>query len=202
MKSEKFDYKKENPEFYGPSKEPNIVSKPKMNFFRMKDVIIPQTLEFQYGYLYREIINTLNGASFYLKLNVVKPELNKDYVVPPIEGIWELKDPKSNRWHFNLQVRIPDFVDSNLINKGLEILREKRNPENLNKLKIESINEGLVVQCLYVGLYKNEKPTTKNLIKYSHENGYSTGNQIHKIYLSYACSNEKRKTIIRLPLIK
>ena len=81
----KLDYKKEFPDLYKPSlKTPIIIKIPEMMFFMIDGIGDPNTSE-----EYKDAVQVLYNISYTLKMKVIKKETpSKDYVVPPLEGLW------------------------------------------------------------------------------------------------------------------
>ena len=84
------DYKKELKHLYGPStKEFAVVNVPPLEFLMIDGRGDPNTES-----SYQEAIEALYGMAFALKF-MSKKELGKDYVVPPLEGLWWADDVES-----------------------------------------------------------------------------------------------------------
>ena len=82
------DYKKEYKEFYLPPKKPQIITIPKMNFVAVRGKGNPND---EYGN-YKKAIAVLYGIEFTVKMSKKgnrKIDGYFDYVVPPLEGLWE-----------------------------------------------------------------------------------------------------------------
>ncbi|MHA2297299.1 MAG: GyrI-like domain-containing protein [Candidatus Hodarchaeales archaeon] len=205
MSAKKIDYKKQFPDLYNPSKEPHIVEIPEMLFFTLKGSGYPGD-----NPEYQEALGTLYGASFTLKMKIVKPEMSRDYVVPPSEGLWYMDDmsrwsmDNKDEWKWTMMIRIPDFVTEEQIKRAMQIFKETKNPSNIEKLNYEKYNEGTVVQVLYMGPYSDEGPTIAKMHEYAEEQGYVLDGHHHEIYLSdpRRTKPEKLRTVIRQPVRK
>ena len=203
----KLDYKKEFPDLYKPSlKEPTIIKIPKMMFFMIDGTGDPNTSE-----EYKEIVQLLYNISYALKMKVIKKETpSKDYVVPPLEGLWympkmeEWSMDEKDKWEWTMMIRIPDFVKDSQIKKAMKILKETKNPSSFSKLRYEQYNEGICVQIMYLGPYDEEPPTIKKMHQFAEKNGYNLNGHHHEIYLSdpRRVEPERLKTILRQPIIK
>ncbi|MHA2095928.1 MAG: GyrI-like domain-containing protein [Candidatus Hodarchaeales archaeon] len=207
MPVKKSDLKKQFPMLYNPARDPHIIDIPDMWFFMVDGTGHPGN-----NPLYQEAMQLLYGASFTLKMSVMKP-LGKDYVVPPLEGLWWAEDmtvftksfmEKKDEWKWTSMIRIPDFVEEEQIKKALRIFKEKKNPENIHKIRYEKYSEGTVVQVLHLGPYSEEGPIINNMHKYAGDNGYLLHNKHHEIYLSdpRRTKPEKLRTVIRQPIKK
>ena len=203
----KLDYKKEFPEIYKPSlKTPTIIKIPEMTYFMIDGTGDPNTSE-----EYKDIVQILYNISYTLKMKIIKKETpDKDYVVPPLEGLWympkmdEWSMEDKEKWQWTMMIRIPDFIEDTQIKKALKILKETKNPSFFSKLRYEQYDEGTCVQIMYLGPYDEEPPTIKKMHQFAEKNGYILNGHHHEIYLSdpRRIEPERLKTILRQPIIK
>jgi len=95
---EKTDFKKTLKHLYSPSaKEVAIVDVPKMQFAMIDGAGSPNTSAW-----FQQAMQTLYGVSFTLKFMLKEIPSAHDYVVPPLEGLWQVKggkafDPKAKQ---------------------------------------------------------------------------------------------------------
>ena len=209
----KIDFKKEYKELYRPSvKKESMVNVPKMNYLMIDGQGDPNnSIEFE------NALESLYGLSYTLKFmykNKEKPKGYFEYVVPPLEGLWWIKEgvPKDllllqqskEDWRWTLMIMIPDFYTPDIIKEAKEILKNKKNPASLSKLYVQSLEEGLCVQIMYIGSYSDEMPTIEKMHKFAADNGYKLRDKHHEIYLSdpRKTAPEKLKTVLRHPITK
>lgn len=201
---QKIDYKKQLKHLYNPSpKKVEIVNVPKMNFLMIDGTGDPNTSqEFQ------EAVEVLFGLSYTLKFMVKKSDLAIDYGVMPLEGLWWVDDmskftmeDKSN-WKWTLMIMQPDFITTDIINKGIEELRRKKDPAALSKIRFESYEEGKSAQIMHIGPFSEEGPTVEKVHHFIKENGSESRGKHHEIYLSdiRKADPSKWKTVIRQPM--
>ena len=203
----KLDYKKEFPDLYQPSlKTQAIIKIPEMMFFMIDGIGDPNTSK-----EYKDAVQTLYNISYTLKMKVIKKETpSKDYIVPPLEGLWYIPNMKEwsmegkDKWQWTMMIRIPDFIKDSQIKKAMNILKESKTLSSFSKLRYEQYNEGTCVQIMYLGAYDDESPTIAKLHKFAKEKGYSLEGKHHEIYLSdpRKVEPERLKTILRQPIIK
>ena len=199
----KIDFKKELKHLYKPSaKEPAIVEVPKMNFVTIEGQGDPNTSKD-----FQEAIEALYAVSYSLKFMVKKGELQIDYGVMPLEGLWwaeEMADfslKEKNSWKWRLMIMQPDFVSEALVTKAMQAVEEKKNPPALAKMKFESYDEGKAAQILHVGPFSEEGPTVARLHRFIEEKAGKPQGLHHEIYLSdiRRAAPEKLKTVLRQP---
>ncbi|UYP44875.1 hypothetical protein NEF87_001160 [Candidatus Lokiarchaeum ossiferum] len=208
MTPAKFDYKLKYPEFYKPSsKHPTILEIPKMKFFMIDGKGDPNISKD-----YKNAISTLYAVSFTLKMYYKKQPEGQDYVVPPLEGLWYMKDmekwtmEEKRLWNWTMMIRIPDFIGEKYIQYASEqvALKKRDKAPLIDDIRVEIFDERKVVQILYFGPYDEEPPTIKRLHQYAKENNFHLRGHHHEIYLSdpRRTKPEKLKTVIRQPLEK
>ena len=79
---------------------------------------------------YKTAIEWLYPVSYAMKF-ASKRELGKDYVVPPLEGLWCADDPadfvarRKDRWRWTMMTMVPDFVGQDLYEAALAKTRTK-----------------------------------------------------------------------------
>jgi hypothetical protein len=203
----KVDLKKEFKEFYLPSKEIHIIDIPKMNFFMVDGSGNPNN-----NPIFQDAVGTLYACAYSLKMDYKKKPKGKDYVVPPLEGLWFADDMsvfsggEKDQWKWTLMIRIPDFVPDSEIKKAIERVKEKKREKApmIDELRVEEYSEGTTVQVLYIGPYADEHDTIMAMHEFGKKAGYKLEGMHHEIYLSdlRRTAPEKLKTIIRQPIIK
>ena len=138
---------------------------------------------------YKAAIELLYGLLYTIKMSKkgsYRMEGYFDFVVPPLEGLWEQTSAGKKNW----AVR--------------EVSSKKK--QDFSKVEYLTYDEGLCVQCLHLGLYDDEPETLARMDAFAAEQGYavdfSDTRFHHEIYLSdpNRTAPEKRKTILRHPL--
>lgn len=200
----KIDYKKEFKHLYfPPAKEVVEVDVPKMNFIMVDGKGDPNTSQ-----KFQDAMQALYGISFTAKFMIKEEsEAETDYVVPPLEGLWWVKDmprfsiEKKGQWLWTVMIMQPEYVTEGIYKKACEQLREKKDPPALSRVRFESYDEGLSAQIMHVGPFSEEGPTVAKVHAYIDERGYQFNGKHHEIYLSdpRRTKPERLKTVIRQP---
>lgn len=206
-----FDYKKEYKEFYMPKNKPSLVELPPMNYIAVRGKGDPNADDGEY----KASIGLLYAVAFTLKMSKLgsrRIEGYFDYVVPPLEGLWQMQGggeidySHKDGLEFISMIRLPDFVTREDFDWAIAEA-EKKKKLDLSKVEFFSYSEGICVQCMHVGSYDDEPATVYAMDAFACENGYVTdfGERLHhEIYLSdpRKCSPEKLKTVVRHPVRK
>mgnify|MGYP001828308090 CR=1 FL=1 len=198
----KIDFKKEFKHLYSPTKGKfSIVDVPAMNFLMVDGVGYPVD-----NPAYEQALGALYGISYGLKF--VSKAQGKDYVVPPLEGLWWMEDmskfsmEKKDEWEWTMMIMLPEWVTRNMVDTTIADVTQKKDLPALEKLRFESYHEGLSVQTFYVGPYSEEGPTIASMHAHVEAEGFSLRGKHHEIYLNDArkTAPEKLKTVIRQPI--
>lgn len=200
----KTDFKKTQKDWYQPSaKKAGLVTLPKMNFLMVDGEGAPEN-----STSFHQAIEALYGTAYTLKFmfkNQPRPGGWFDYVVPPLEGLWWMKDDKPfdtgrpSDWRWTLMIMLPDFFTPAMVETAIGQLREKKNPPGLSRVRLEAFEEGKAVQIMHLGPYDQEGPSIAKMHAFAAENGLKIHGKHHEIYLSdpNRAAPEKMKTVLR-----
>ena len=125
---EKFDIKKACKTLYGaPIGEFAVVDVPPLNYFMIDGAGDPNTAS-----EYKDAVEALYAASYTLKF-MSKAALQRDYVVPPLEGLWWSDDMadfvarRKDRWRWTMMIAVPDFVEAAMAGEAIVKAKQKKN---------------------------------------------------------------------------
>lgn len=179
-----------------------LIDVPPLNYLAIEGEGDPNTAP-----AYAEAIAALYASAYTLKF-MSKARLGRDYVVPPLEGLWWADDMddfitrRKDRWRWRMMIAVPDFVDAVMALAALDEVKAKKPLPALNRVRFERLEEGRAVQGLHVGPYDDEGPMLEALHKrFLAESGLVPTGRHHEIYLSdpRRTPPEKLKTILRQP---
>ena len=197
----KIDFKKEFKHLYSPPKGKfSIVDVPAMNFLMVDGVGYPVG-----NPAYEQALEALYGISYGLKF--ASKAQGKDYVVPPLEGLWWMEDmnefsmDRKDEWEWTMMIMQPEWVTRDMVDGVIVDVAQKKDLPALEKLRSEIYHEGLSVQTFYIGPYSDEGPTIASMHAHIETEDLLRGKH-HEIYLNDArkTAPEKLKTVIRQPI--
>ena len=200
----KTDYKKELKYLYKPSaKKIEFVEVPKMNFLMINGKGNPNT-----SIEYQNAIETLYAVSYAVKFLIKKSELQTDYGVMPLEGLWWVDDIQEfdinnkDDWKWTAMIMQPEIVTKKHIETAIEQVKQKKSLEGLSEIEFTPFQEGKSAQTLYIGPFTDEGPTIEKIHNFIKENKDILSGKHHEIYLSdiRKAKPENWKTIIRQPV--
>ena len=211
---DKLDYKKAYKELYQPKTKPSIIEVPEMIFIAIDGEGNPNSCS-----EYKAAIEVLYGLSYAIKMskmNGTQPAGYFEYVVPPLEGLWQVDGvdfdgmnvTDKDKFKWISMIRQPEFVTEEVFEQAKLVLKKKKPALDLSKARLMKMTEGLCVQIMHKGSYDDAPASIEQMKRFLDENGYiedfSEGRFHHEIYLSdpRKCSPDKLKTVIRHPIKK
>jgi hypothetical protein len=202
----KVDFKKTLKELYQPSSKEVVETKvPELQFIMIDGIGSPGEAQ-----EYLDALAVLYPVAF--KIKFLSKAKGKDYVVPPLEGLWWADDMKDfiegnrDKWKWTMMIMQPDWITNEMFNKAIEETQQKK-PELsklLPKLRLEKYKEGKVAQIMHVGPYSEEGPTVQKVHDFIQTKGgafVGHNQKHHEIYLSdpRKANPATMKTVIRQP---
>ena len=206
----KHEWRKKEKVVYLPKNKPELIEIPEFKFFTIEGEGNPNNNSFP------EYIGVLYSLSYAIKMSPkkgIEPKGYYDYTVYPLEGIWDLNEEAKKSYNgtlnkddliFKLMIRQPGFVTEEFAQKILEITKVKKPHELLDKVKFETISDGLCIQMMHLGSYDNEPESFKQMEEFSANEGFQRISKVHReVYLSDArkVAPEKLKTVLRFQVI-
>ncbi|MEK8071470.1 GyrI-like domain-containing protein [Rhodococcoides navarretei] len=158
---------------------------------------------------YAGAIAALYPVAYALKF-ASKNNLERDYVVPPLEALWWAENMTSftterdkSEWNWTAMIMVPDWIDRPMFEAAMATAASKSNSDASSRVRLETLDEGLCVQTLHIGSYDDEASVLAELHdRYIPSSGLTMTGKHHEIYLSDARRVEpaKLRTILRQPV--
>lgn len=203
---DKVDYKKSLDSYKAKHNEFRIVDIPKRQYLMVDGHGDPNTNQD-----FRDAIFALYPVAYKLKF-ASKQNLDKDYVVMPLEGLWWAKDMSTfttardkSQWDFTLMIMQPDWITEDMFKAAVAKVAAKDAPASLHKVRFETLDEGMAVQTLHIGSFDSEAAVLEKLHHdFIPNNGLKLTGKHHEIYLSdfRKVAPEKLRTILRQPVVQ
>ena len=199
----KFEWKKDLKRLYQPpAGEFSEITVPAMNFLMVDGEGDPNTAP-----AYKSAVEWLYSVSYPLKF-ASKKELDRDYTVFPLEGLWWADDMttfltrEKSAWKWTMMIAQPDWITRAMVDAAIAKAALKLGPSP-SSLRFERYDEGLCVQIMHVGSYDAEGPVLARLHnEYLPQHGLKETGRHHEIYLGdpRKSAPEKLKTVLRQPV--
>jgi len=154
----KTDFKKSLDSYKAKSGEFRTLDMPKLQYLMIDGHGEPNTSK-----AFSDAVETLYPVAYKLKF-MSKIDLEKDYVVPPLEGLWWADDMEvftsrrnKSKWDWTMMLMVPDWITTAMFEAARAKAAEKK-PPSINKIRFETLNEGKCVQILHIGSFDDEAP--------------------------------------------
>ena len=112
----KIDFKKTLKHLYNPPKEFILVDVPEMQFLQVDGRGDPNKAQ-----EYQDAVEALYAVAYKIKFSS-KNELGKDFVVPPLEGLWWSEDMASfthsldkDKWEWRMMIMTPEWISDEIV---------------------------------------------------------------------------------------
>lgn len=158
---------------------------------------------------YADAIAALYPVAYRLKF-ASKRELDRDYVVMPLEALWWAEDMAAftterdkSRWSWTAMILVPEWLGPVEVDAAVAAAGRTSPPARLEDLRLATLEEGTCVQTLHVGSYDDEAPVLAAMHdEFIPARGLVMTGRHHEIYLSDARRVEpaRLRTILRQPV--
>lgn len=158
---------------------------------------------------YVAALGALYPAAYAVKF-LSKQDLGRDYVVPPLEGLWWADDhaaytqpDRRDEWRWTLLLVLPDWITRDHVATALARQAAKKPALELGRVRMDVLREGRCLQHLHLGPFAAE---AAKLAQLHHEimpgRGLTFAGHHHEVYLSdpRKTAPEKLRTILRQPV--
>ncbi len=199
----KIDLKKQIPAYKATAGRFDVVDVPALQYLMIDGHGDPNTAA-----SYADALATLYPVAYKLKF-FSKGELERDYVVMPLEALWWADDMVAfttardkSRWDWTAMILTPDWITHDVFD---EVVDGIEGTPALELLRLDRLAEGLCVQTLHIGPYDDEGPVLAAMHdEYLPANGLTLRGKHHEIYLSdpRRVAPDKLRTILRQPVTR
>lgn len=199
-----YDVKRELRTCYSPKNTDwQLVDIPELRFLAVDGHGDPNT-----GVAYRRAVEGLYAVAYTVKF-ASKGDLDKDFVVGPLEGLWWADDMddflarRKDTWRWRLLINVPDWITGEMIENAKRTAEAKKKAPVIADIRTETLHEGTSAQVLHVGSYDDETPILTRLHhEYLPANNLRETGLHHEIYLSDPRRTDpaKLRTILRQPV--
>lgn len=202
MSAPKTDFKQTVPSYSARRGRFDLITVPPLTYLALDGSGDPNTAP-----RYRQALETLFPLAYTLKF--ASKAAGRDYAVMPLEGLWWADDMAAfttardkSRWHWTLLIMVPDWTSATDLEEARSAVGRKKGAPLLEEVRLETLDEGLVVQTLHVGAYDDEAPVLEMHRGFVPSQGLALRGRHHEIYLSDArrTAPEKLRTILRQPV--
>ncbi|MHC2999369.1 GyrI-like domain-containing protein [Microbacterium sp. HJ5] len=196
----KTDLKKELPSYRARRGVFDVIDVPPLRYLMIDGHGDPNTQA------YGDAVSTLFPVAYKLKF-LSKNELDRDYVVMPLEALWWSDDMTTfttgrdkSRWDWTAMILVPEWTTDEHVGRAVAAAADA---PAIDRLRLETLDEGRCVQTLHLGPFDEEGPVLEELHHtFIPGQGLRMTGRHHEIYLSDIRRTDpaKLRTILRQPV--
>jgi hypothetical protein len=204
LAADRWDVKRALKQCYAPTnRDWALVEVPEQPFIAIDGAGDPNTSD-----AYARAVEALYAVAYTAKF--ASKRSGQDFVVGPLEGLWWSDDMATfttrdkNAWQWRLLISLPEWVTDDAVDDAKQVVRAKKGLAALDRIRRETLREGVSAQVLHIGSYDDEGPLLATL----HDEWLAANNLRptglhHEIYLSDPRRTEpaKLKTVLRQPVL-
>lgn len=204
--TEKVDFKKTLDGYQAVRGQFRVVQMPEMRYLMIDGHGDPNISP-----AYTQALQALYPVAYTLKF-ASRRELGRDYVVPPLEGLWWADDMEAfttardkSRWDWTMMLMIAEWIDEAMVGAAIDVVGAKGSAGRLDDVRIETLAEGLCVQTLHLGSYDDEADVLEEMHReFIPGRGLHLRGKHHEVYLSdpRKVTPDKLRTILRQPVVR
>jgi hypothetical protein len=202
--SAKIDFKRTLDAYQAPRGRFRIVDVPEMRYLMVDGHGDPGTSP-----AFTQAVEALYPVADELR-SASRRDLGRDYVVPPLEGLWSADDVDTFTvaddeapWDWTVMIMVPDWLDETRFAAAVDRAGGQDRPARLDDVRLAPFAEGRCVQTLHVGPFDEEEDVLGQMHHgFIPSNGLRTHGTHHEIYLSDVRRVEPaaQRTILRQPV--
>ena len=160
---------------------------------------------------WEEALTTIYPVAFTLKF-FSKNALSRDYTVMPLEALWSSDEMDAfttardkSRWDWTVLNMVPEWLTGEHFDAARETVERKGRACARADLRLETLDEGLVVQTLHLGAYDDEASVLDLMHNdFIPSHSLRRTDKHHEVYLSDSrrTAPNKLRTILRQPVVR
>lgn len=199
----KVDFKKQHDGYRAKRGQFRLLEVPPLRYLMIDGSGDPNTSQ-----SYADAMATLYPVAYALKF-ASKQQLQRDYVMPPLEALWWADDMASfttardkSRWSWTVMIMVPEWLSEVDYHDAVAKAAAKGAP-SIDLLRMDELIEGLCVQTLHVGPYDEEGPLLEEMHdRFIPDRGLAMTGHHHEIYLGdpRRTPPTRLRTILRQPV--
>ncbi|BBH24422.1 hypothetical protein Back11_57670 [Paenibacillus baekrokdamisoli] len=131
---------------------------------------------------------------------ITKNKCDYQFKLMPHEIVW-LRKIGEEEWIYTEMMQVPDFIDYEIYDEARKSIEKKYRNENIPETKLQRIEQGLCIQKLHKGHYRETERTLNDLINYAKSNGFEVVGERRELYLNQPMCHptpDKWETIVRV----
>jgi hypothetical protein len=118
----------------------------------------------------------------------------------PYEYVWHTQH-EDGEWSYTQSMQVPDLVNLDMYDEARRLVEKGYRGQEVPQTKLVVVEQGLCVQKLHQGHFKNVQITFEELQAYIQDNGYKIIGERRNILIHWcAPESDKWEMIVRVPV--
>ena len=197
----KYEWKKNEKDLYGVKQKPQLTEVPSAYYIMIKGEGNPNEIDFSNRV--SALYSLAYGIKMYFKNMDDKKNEYSDFVVFPLEGIWEKSDDEEfdkSKLKYTIMIKQPNFITKEFFDLAFEKVKKKKPNELYDEISFDCIESKKAIQILHIGSFDTEIESFEKLDNFASEMKLERSENLHtEIYLNNKnrTAEDKLKTILR-----
>jgi len=197
----KYEWKKNEKDLYGVKQKPQLIEVPTAYYIMIKGEGNPNESDFSNRV--SALYSLAYGIKMYFKNMDDKKNEYSDFVVFPLEGIWEKSDDEEfdkSKLKYTIMIKQPNFITREIFDLAFEKVKKKKPNELYDEISFDCIESKKAIQILHIGSFDTEIESFEKLDNFASEMKLERSENLHtEIYLNNKnrTAEDKLKTILR-----
>lgn len=197
----KYEWKKNEKDLYGVKQKPQLIEVPTAYYIMIKGEGNPNESDFSNRV--SALYSLAYGIKMYFKNMDDKKNEYSDFVVFPLEGIWEKSDDEKfdkSKLKYTIMIKQPNFITKEFFDLAFEKVKKKKPNELYDEISFDCIESKKAIQILHIGSFDTEIESFEKMDNFASEMKLERSENLHtEIYLNNKnrTAEDKLKTILR-----
>ena len=197
----KYEWKKNEKDLYGVKQKPQLIEVPTAYYIMIKGEGNPNESDFSNRV--SALYSLAYGIKMYFKNMDDKKNEYSDFVVFPLEGIWEKSDDEEfdkGKLKYTIMIKQPNFITKEFFDLAFEKVKKKKPNELYDEISFDCIESKKAIQILHIGSFDTEIESFEKMDNFASEMKLERSENLHtEIYLNNKnrTAEDKLKTILR-----
>jgi hypothetical protein len=197
----KYEWKKNEKDLYGVKQKPQLIEVPTAYYIMIKGEGNPNEIDFSNRV--SALYSLAYGIKMYFKNMDDKKNEYSDFVVFPLEGIWEKSDDEEfdkSKLKYTIMIKQPNFITKEFFDLAFEKVKKKKPNELYDEISFDCIESKKAIQILHIGSFDTEIESFEKMDNFASEMKLERSENLHtEIYLNNKnrTAEDKLKTILR-----
>lgn len=197
----KYEWKKNEKDLYGVKQKPQLIEVPSAYYIMIKGEGNPNEIDFSNRV--SALYSLAYGIKMYFKNMDDKKNEYSDFVVFPLEGIWEKSDDEEfdkSKLKYTIMIKQPNFITKEFFDLAFEKVKKKKPNELYDEISFDCIESKKAIQILHIGSFDTEIESFEKMDNFASEMKLERSENLHtEIYLNNKnrTAEDKLKTILR-----